>query len=220
MKGMITMKYRTYDLGIIVAMVSFLGFIVENLWLAVTKGYINNRNMNTPFLLGYGLLILFLFFTLGTPEQLAQRSLFKKVRSRRMRYAVYFICSFAAVCFGEILLGTIVERLCSIEYWNYSNLPMHITKYTSVPTSIGFASMITFFMGKCFTPLMNWISHLDSTKLKIVSTILMIVMTLDFFDSFCHMLLSKSFYLKWQIAARTNKWAVNLTKSLLRLLCP
>lgn len=218
MKGRINMNYCTYDLGIIVAIISFLGFVVENLWLALTKGYINNRNMNMPFLLGYGLLILFLFFTLGTPEHLAQRSLFKKVRSRRMRYAVYFICSFTAVCLGEIILGTLVERLCCIEYWNYSNLPMHITKYTSVPTSIGFASMITFFMGKCFTPLMNWIGHLDSSKLKIVSTILMIVMALDFFDSFFHMILSKNFYLKWQIATKTNKWVVNLTKNLLKFL--
>lgn len=218
MKGRTKMKYCTYDLGIIVAIISFLGFVVENLWLALTKGYINNRNMNTPFLLGYGLLILFLFLTLGTPEDPAQRSLFKRVRSRRMRYAVYFICSFAAVCFGEIILGTIVERFCRIEYWNYSNLPMHITKYTSIPTSIGFASMITFFMGKCFTPLMNWIRQLDPAKLRIVSTVLMVVMVLDFFDSFCHMLLSKSFYLKWQIATKANRWVIALTQNILKLL--
>ena len=52
------MKYTYYQLGIMAAVVSFLGFVVENIWLAMTKGYINNRNMNAPFLLGYGLLIL------------------------------------------------------------------------------------------------------------------------------------------------------------------
>ena len=193
------MRYNIFNLGIMVAIISFLGFVVENVWLSITKGYINNRNMNAPFLLGYGLLVLFLFFLLGTPENLVKRGLLKKVQSRRMRYIVYFICSFMAVCIGEILLGTIVQRLCGIEYWNYSNIPMHITKYTSVPTSIGFASMITFFMGKCFTPLMSWISRMDSAWLRVLSVVLMAVMVIDFFKSFYCMIVSKNFYLKWQI---------------------
>ncbi len=193
------MEYNISDFGIMLAIISFLGFLVENVWLAVTKGYINNRNMNTPFLLGYGLLVLFLFFMLGTPTRLAQWGVLKKSYSKRMQYIVYFICSFAVVCIGEIILGTIVERLCRIEYWNYSNIPLHITKYTSVPTSMGFAAMITFFMGKCFTPLMSWISRLDSAWIRILSAALMAVMVLDFFYSFYRMIALKDFNLKWKI---------------------
>lgn len=141
---MTEMKYSIFDFGIMAAIISFLGFIVENIWLAVTKGYVNNRNMNAPFLLGYGLLVISLFFVLGTPEEMAQWGMFKGIRTKWIRYMLYFVCSFVVVSIGEILLGTIVEKLCGIEYWNYASLPMHITKYTSVPTSIGFASMITF----------------------------------------------------------------------------
>ena len=36
-----------------IAFISFLGFCVENLWLAITKGYMDNRNMLFPFLFGY-----------------------------------------------------------------------------------------------------------------------------------------------------------------------
>lgn len=193
------MKYSIFDFGIMVAVISFLGFVVENIWLALTKGYINNRNMNAPFLLGYGLLVICLFFVLGTPENMAQWGMFKKTRTKWMRYMIYFACSFVAVSVGEILLGTIVERLCGIEYWNYASLPMHVTKYTSVPTSTGFASMITFFMGKCFTPLMDLIGRLDFPGLRAVSILLMVVMALDFFYSFRQMIMSKDFYLKWQV---------------------
>ncbi len=188
------------------AVISFLGFVVENIWLAVTKGYMNNRNMNAPFLLGYGLLVIWLFFVLGTPEKIARRGFMNRIGTRRMGYVVYFICSFIAVSIGEILLGTIVEKLCGIEYWNYAGLPMHITKYTSVPTSIGFASMITFFMGKCFTPLMGWIGRLDSPGLRAVSIVFMAVMVLDFFYSFYHMIRSKDFYLKWRIELPGLRW--------------
>lgn len=198
-EGITGMKYSIFDFGIMAAIISFLGFIVENIWLAVTKGYVNNRNMNAPFLLGYGLLVISLFFVLGTPEEMAQWGMFKGIRTKWIRYMLYFICSFVVVSIGEILLGTIVEKLCGIEYWNYASLPMHITKYTSVPTSIGFASMITFFMGKCFTPLMGWIGRLDSPALRAVSIMLMAVMALDFFYSFHYMIRSKDFYWKWQI---------------------
>ena len=199
------MEYNISDLGIMVAIVSFLGFLVENIWLAITKGYVNNRNMNAPFLLGYGMMFLFLLFTLGTPESLVQRGVLKKSYSKKIKYIVYFLCSFVAVCIGEIILGTIVERLCCIEYWNYSSIPLHITKYTSVPTSIGFAAMITFFMGKCVTPLMSWIGRLDSVWIRVLSAVLMIVMVLDFFYSFYKMVVLKDFYLKWEIEMRLKK---------------
>ena len=102
------MKYTYYQLGIMAAVVSFLGFVVENIWLAMTKGYINNRNMNAPFLLGYGLLILFMYAVFGTPAALR---MFAKEKVRWKRYLVYFLCSFAVVCVGEIVLGIVVERL-------------------------------------------------------------------------------------------------------------
>ena len=88
------MKYTYYQLGIMAAVVSFLGFVVENIWLAMTKGYINNRNMNAPFLLGYGLLILFMYAVFGTPAALR---MFAKEKVRWKRYLVYFLCSFAVV---------------------------------------------------------------------------------------------------------------------------
>ena len=101
------MKYTYYQLGIMAAVVSFLGFVVENIWLAMTKGYINNRNMNAPFLLGYGLLILFMYAVFGTPAALR---MFTKEKVRWKRYLVYFLCSFAVVCVGEIVLGIAVAE--------------------------------------------------------------------------------------------------------------
>ena len=199
------MKYNILDLGIMVAIISFLGFVVENVWLAITKGYMNNRNMNAPFLLGYGLVVLFLYFVLGTPANPVKWGLLRKTYSKKIQYIVYFLCSFVVVCIGEIILGTIVEWLCGFEYWNYSNIPMHITKYTSIPTSTGFATMITFFMGECFTPLMNWITRLHSIWLRGISVGLMVIMISDFLISFYNMIVEKDFYLKWKIVVRDNR---------------
>ena len=85
------MKYNILDLGIMVAIISFLGFVVENVWLAITKGYMNNRNMNAPFLLGYGLVVLFLYFVLGTPANPVKWGLLRKTYSKKIQYIVLYI---------------------------------------------------------------------------------------------------------------------------------
>ena len=45
----------------------FLGFYLENIWICFRKGYIDNRNMMLPFLLGYSFALLGIYFVLGTP---------------------------------------------------------------------------------------------------------------------------------------------------------
>lgn len=196
------MKYDIYAFGIMASVISFLGFVVENVWLYITKGYINNRNMNAPFLLGYGLLILVLYFVVGTPNNMVlPKSIRGKLRSRG-RYLLYFILAMIVVCVGEIVLGEVVERLCCFEYWNYENIPFHITKYTSLPTSAAFAAMITFFMGVCFEPMMTLIHQIDPRWMKIISVTLVTIMLADFFASFGIMIKRKDFFLKWKIVFR------------------
>ncbi len=196
------MEYDMYALGIMVVIVSFLGFVVENVWLAITKGYINNRNMNAPFLLGYGLLVVCMYLVLGTPASMTGLRVVKKMKSAVAGYLLYFLCAFVIVSVGEIVLGTIVERMCHIEYWNYSNLLLHVTKYTSVPTSIAFAGMLTFFMGKCFAPLMGWISQMGGVCVQILSAVLLGILVWDFVVSFRHMIREKDFNMRWKISIK------------------
>lgn len=193
------MKYNIYELGIMAVVISFLGFVVENIWLFLTKGYINNRNMNLPFLLGYGLLILAMYFCLGTPENMMLPKSIKKKLPKTVRYILYFLCAMIIVSISEIILGKIVERLCSFEYWNYAEIPFHITKYTSVPTSAAFATMITFFMGVCFEPMMNLILKMDYRWIQVISITMMFLLTLDFLVSFGIMIKKQDFYLKWKV---------------------
>ena len=121
--------YTVYDYFLMMSLISFLGFLLENIWISVRKGYVDNRNMNLPFLLGYGIAVMFIYFVLGVPD-----------KSNAFLYCV--IC-FIIVSLGEILLGTVVEKICGIHYWDYTSLPLHFTRYTSLFTSIGFSLIIT-----------------------------------------------------------------------------
>lgn len=193
------MKYKWYNLGILVILVSFMGFAVENIWLALTKGYINNRNMNLPFLLGYGLAVLAIYLLFGVPSEMKLLNRFPVKASRMVKYILYFLCVMFCISIGEIILGMVTEEFCHIEYWNYSPIPLHITKYTSVPTSAGFATMITLFMEKVFPFLMSKMESLDGRAVRIIVVVLLVMMVADFIKCYGQMIKTSNFNEEWRI---------------------
>lgn len=190
--------YTLSDFAIMVAVISFLGFVLENTWLLFTKGYIDNRNMTLPFLLGYGLLVVGLALLVGTPQTLTIRGRELYAESPVKAFFAYFAISFILVSVGEILLGMTVERVFGFEYWNYTRIPLHITKYTSIPTSTGFALIITGFMGSCFSPLMSLITKIPESPKETAGFLLMTVMVTDFIVSFAKMYRTHTFNIRWQ----------------------
>lgn len=190
-------SYSLTSIGIMAAVISFLGFVLENIWLAFTKGYIDNRNMTMPFLYGYGMAVISIYAVFGTPQAMVLAGRFPVEEHSVL---IYFIAVFFAVSVGEITLGFAVEKLCGFEYWNYSRLPLHITKYTSVFTSLGFAAIITLFMRYAFCPIMDLISRLEPLPETIAALVLTAVLSADFVVSFYRMHKSRSLNERWRIS--------------------
>lgn len=191
-------------LCMIIAVVSFLGFVVENVWLAITKGYIDNRNMCFPFLLGYGVAIMLFFLFFGTPDKLWFLGKSFRLKSRRIKRIIYFLIAIVLVSVGEILLGTLVEKVCEFSWWDYTRLPLHITKYTSVPTSVMFGTLITVFMGCFFEPLFNFFKEWNYSTLQYTAAMLMSLMLWDFIHSAYKMYKSKGLVVRWKIDVSNN----------------
>lgn len=194
------MEYYWYEIGILIAVMSFLGFIIENSWLLITKGCINNRNMNLPFLLGYGLAVVAIYFLIGTPEKMVILGHYQVKYKRRIRVMLYFLICMLCVSVGEIVLGTFTEKVCHIHYWDYTWIPMHITKYTSIPTSAGFAAGITIIMQRIFPWIMAKIRAADGYGVKCLAVVLIIALTADFLYSYGKMIHDKNFYKRWELA--------------------
>lgn len=207
------MKYKPAEIGIMMVIVSFLGYSAENIWLIITNGYINNRNMNLPFLLGYGMAMLAIYLLFGVPSQMTFFSMFSVRTSRRIKIVLYFLCVMICVSVGEIILGAVTERFCSIEYWNYEWLPLHITKYTSIPTSVGFAAMVTFFMDRIFPPLMNVIARVDGKVIHVAAFVLITVLVIDFIYCYGQMIKTNDFYRKWRVSIRPTSVSIDTSAS-------
>lgn len=99
----------------IIVVASFLGFIVENVWVGIRYGYFDNRGMVVPGLLGYGLAIIGVFLILGTPDhpRFLWTDLF--LGNTAAQFAYFVFVSAVLVSVGEIALGTFVEKYCQIE---------------------------------------------------------------------------------------------------------
>ena len=194
------MKYGIFELMLAAVIISFVGFAIENTWLMFTKGYMDNRNMTLPFLLGYGVLMVFFYLLFGTPSELR----FENPENRFTSGEIYFVLAFLTVSAGEILLGMLTEKYIGIVYWNYSWIPLHLTKYTSLPTSLGFASIIELFMTYCFPPIMNAISILPESLLPPVAIILFSALCTDTVHSFWKMYTNHDLYCRWKLNMPRN----------------
>jgi uncharacterized membrane protein len=196
------MESKGFALIMVVIVVSFMGFWIENIFTAYKSGIMTNRNMILPFLLGYGLFILGLYFVFGTPN--APKFLGNPLHftSNIISLIYYFSISFLLVCMGEIILGSLTELLCGIIWWNYSDIPLHITRYTSIPTSLGFATIITLFMKFIFNPLLQIFLAADTRLLALLSVGLISFLSLDFIHSGIYMYKNRKLLDIWKIKFR------------------
>ena len=193
------MKKRAYVLCMMIAVMAFLGWAVENIFMAITCGCIDNRSMYFPFLLGYGVGVVAIYLMLGTPNKLTFFGKTLTVDNKVKRILIYMLEAFVLVSVGEIIIGTVVENVCGFEWWNYSAYPLHITKYTSVPTSLLFATLITVFMNFCFDPIYNFFEKWNGTVLKVVSIVLMVIMIADFLYAAYQMYETGWLLIRWRI---------------------
>ena len=194
-------KKNTYSLILVLIVISFMGFCVENIFTALTHGFINNKNMILPFLWGYGLALLALYKLFGTPSNPLCFGSQISFSSKAKGNLYYFCVAFIGVCIGEILLGYAVEIICNVIWWDYSMIPLHITKYTSIPTSLGFALIIFLFMRYAFEQ--------NIKVLKTVSITLAVLLSIDMLNSGLYMLINQNFL---------SIWRVDFPKSLLHII--
>ena len=152
-------RYRLLPLLLLCIIMSFVGFVVENLFRLFRDGVINSRRQILPFLFAYGIAVFAMYVLIGTPKEMRFFCwrIFKKESklSATAKHICYFLILFAFIFFGEILFGTFVEWVSGVVLWDYTGIPLTFTKYTSVPTALGLSVGVMLFMRFIFEPLMK-----------------------------------------------------------------
>lgn len=157
--GIKVFNYKLIYLFLMCICMSFIGFVVENLFRLFRDGVINSRRQILPFLFAYGIAVFAMYVVIGTPKEMRFFcwKLFKKNSklTAASKYACYFLIVLAFIFFGEMMFGTFVEWVSGVVLWDYTGIPLRFTKYTSIPTALGLTVGITLFMRFVFEPLMQ-----------------------------------------------------------------
>lgn len=181
-KGHRLFDYHIVYFGIMMIICSFIGWVSENAFRLAVHGIIDSRFMYLPFLGIYGLCILALYGLFGTPDsfRFLNKRLLTENSKKAVRYICYCLVIAAAVMIGEIAVGTFCEAFSGKVLWNYSAIPLHFTKYTSVPTTAGITAGVFLLMKFGFTPLMNLMERKMSYRAaKIICLTLGVLVYLD-----------------------------------------
>lgn len=137
-----------------------IGYWVENLFRLFSKGILDSRNQLLPFLFCYTFAMWAMYFALGTSNNPRFFSTRLDAKSGWQARLYYFCIVFAFIFAGEIVVGTMFEKISGIQLWNYSGIPLHVTQYTSIPTTTALAAGVTVLMGDFFEGLMTKIKKI------------------------------------------------------------
>lgn len=156
-----------------------IGYWVENLFRLFSKGILDSRNQLLPFLFCYTFAMWAMYFALGTSNNPRFFSTRLDAKSGWQARLYYFCIVFAFIFAGEIVVGTMFEKISGIQLWNYSGIPLHVTQYTSVPTTTALSLGVVFLMEYFFTPLMKRIIAIPYHKVLKLDYILGGAIVLD-----------------------------------------
>lgn len=145
--------------------VSFIGWIGENTVKLISSSTIDSRFHILPFISPYALIPFALHIMLGDPDNIKffGKSLFRK-KSLKSRIASNFITYFVictAVFLGEFLVGNLWEKFFGVKLWDYSNQPLHLTRYVSIFSALGYGTAAYFIFKFAVCPAIRILKRKD-----------------------------------------------------------
>ena len=196
---------NVYALILSACIVAFAGFVIENVFRLFCIGVIDDRHRLFPFIAEYGIAYFAIFLLFGTPKNM--RIFTKKITitatnkktAAFLQTALYFLIVFLCIGLGEITVGLTVEKTMGIKGWNFSNIPLHITRYTSIPTDFAYTSAFTVFMHLFFDNMIDALSEISPKVLKFLAIVLTTTILLDSLIMLCHGMMYNKYPSYWRI---------------------
>ena len=197
---------RAGTLFLICYLAAFLGWWVENIFRLVSAGVFDSRHQLLPFLGAYGFGIFVMFFVFGTPSEM--RLLKKRILPARtkknhvLRGVIYCALLFSLILFGEMGMGLLFEKAFGVKAWNYTSIPLHITQYTSIPTTAAFTAGIFLLMQFVFPRVVKLIDRIPDRTAFLLALVLGVLIAADWLIMIVSGLVNGSFPEYWSFKIR------------------
>ena len=110
-----------------------------------------------------------------------------------------FLAAFVLILFGEMSVGLLFDKCFGVQAWDYRNIPLHITRYTSIPTTFGFTTGITLLMHFVFRPVVAFFERLPRKLCFWLALIFGVLIAADYCIMIGGMLVTGHFPDYWSI---------------------
>lgn len=165
--------------------IAHIGWLVENIAKAISsQHFIDSRFHLLPFIWPYSLIILAFHLVLRDPDDIVFFG--KRIFPVNMKHAklysnilgVFIMCSF--VFLGELAVGNLWDVFFGVELWNYSSMPLTVTQYTSIFTTLGYGGGVFLIFKFIYKPVLNFIrKKVNYTVAKVICLTLGVAIFLD-----------------------------------------
>ncbi|MBQ8405160.1 MAG: putative ABC transporter permease [Clostridia bacterium] len=167
---------------------SFLGWLWEMLFMLFAyKKFADRGFLSLPICPIYGITIMLAFYLFGTPHR--GRYALKRIKPAFWRYALYLIFAFLLPTIAELIVGLFYYEVYGVRLWNYSNRPLNLFGYVSLPISLAWAVALTLFMRIFFLPMRNFFQSAKTKPAVIIASILFVAALTDFIYNLCLLIL-------------------------------
>lgn len=194
-------------LGLLGILTAFAGWITENTFKAITDGVIDARFHTLPFISAYAFIPFALHILLGSADDIAVfgKRLFKESTKKSKissNVLTYVICC-SMVFLGELGVGLMWDKLFGVMLWDYSEMPLHITKYTGVIPMFGFGTGVYLLFKFVHTPLLKFARNkIPLTAAKIIVSTLGTLIMLDMLWLIVQIIFNHEAIMLWRIILR------------------
>lgn len=153
-------KKSLVEMVYIFTICSFLGWLVELIYVFIAVGKIVNRGvLFAPIccIYGFGAIILYL--------------LFYNIKPTKINIPYIFITASVLLGAFELLCGLGFKYILNIEMWNYDGFFLEIFDYTTVPIMIGWGilgTMYVFFIQPLLSKIISLIPQSIKKRLAII----------------------------------------------------
>lgn len=173
-----TARYGWQRYFLLVALLSFLGWAFETVYIFLVKGIFSDRGfMSMPFCPIYGCSIVLTYLLLGTPDE--GGLLFGKIENRGVRYPLYLLAGFVLSSAVELIVGLFFDRVMHKPLWDYSYRPYNLHGYICLRNSLIWAALLFVFIKFLFLPLKRLIGCLSTRWAGIFAWGLLLASILD-----------------------------------------
>ncbi len=145
-----------YLVGMVFA---FIGWIAENTAKLLSNRVIDSRFHIFPFIAVYIAVSFAFHIVLGTPDDVAfcGKKIFKvkTTKTKLLSNLISFLVISVTVFLGELVVGNMWDILFDVKLWDYSAMPLNLTQYTSIVSTLGFGLGAYLIFKFIYTPLLN-----------------------------------------------------------------